>query len=72
MPLLPRPAVLATLTLLLLTCRLPAQPPAAKAADKDKDGWKKLFDGKSLTGWTPSDFHGNGKVIVKDASIKKK
>jgi 3-keto-disaccharide hydrolase len=69
MPRTPRPAVLATLTVLFLTCRLPAQPPAAKAADKDKDGWKKLFDGKSLEGWKASDFVGSGKVHVKDGAI---
>src|SRR5439155_11674076 len=39
------------------------------AAEKDKDGWKKLFDGKSMAGWTASDFGGGGKVHVKDGAI---
>src|SRR5262245_49132833 len=69
MPLIQRPFVLATLIVLLLTRQLAAQPPAAKATDKDKDGWKKLFDGKSLEGWKPSDFFGSGKVHVKDGAI---
>jgi len=69
MPLTPRRAVLATLTLITLIGPVPGQPPAAKAADKDKDGWKKLFDGKSLDGWKASDFFGSGKVHVKDGAI---
>jgi len=69
MPPTPRPAVLATLTVLLLTSRLAAQPPASKTVDNDKDGWKKLFDGKSLTGWTATDFVGSGKVHVKEGAI---
>jgi len=69
MSLIVRAASFVTLTLSLLACRVGAQPPAAKAADKDKDGWKKLFDGKSLTGWTPTDFVGAGKVVVKDGAI---
>jgi hypothetical protein len=36
---------------------------------KDKAGWKKLFDGKSLTNWKSSDFFGTGKVSVKDGAI---
>src|SRR5262245_49024401 len=69
MPLSPRPAILSILSLLVLMGELAAQPPAAKAADKDKDGWKKLFDGKSLEGWKQSDFVGSGKVHVKDGAI---
>lgn len=44
----------------------------APAADKDtlaKDGWKKLFDGESLTGWKSADFFEPGKVQVKDGAI---
>jgi hypothetical protein len=41
----------------------------APAADKDGAGWKELFDGKSLAGWTPGDFYGAGKVPVKDGAI---
>jgi Domain of Unknown Function (DUF1080) len=69
----PRPAfAFATRTLILALLLLAgpglaADPPAA---DKpDKDGWKKLFDGKSLAGWKASDFHGAGKVEVKDGAI---
>jgi hypothetical protein len=69
MPLTPRCALSAVLMLAFLSSRVHAQPPAAKAADTDKDGWKKLFDGKSLTGWTPTDFSGAGKVVVKDGAI---
>jgi hypothetical protein len=65
----PRAIAFALLTLFLLAHRIVAQPPAAKAADKDKDGWKKLFDGKSLTGWKSSDFFGSGMVAVKDGAI---
>lgn len=44
-----------------------ADPPATAASDKD--GWKKLFDGKSLDGWKASDFVAAGKVAVKDGTI---
>src|SRR5437899_2206260 len=30
----------------------------------DKDGWKSLFDGKSLDGWKPTAFRGGGEVRV--------
>jgi hypothetical protein len=43
-----------------------ADPPKA---DKDKDGWKDLFDGKSLDGWKASDFSGSGKVAVEDGAV---
>src|SRR5438874_2246095 len=43
-----------------------ADPPVA---EKDKDGWKKLFDGKTMAGWKASDFGGEGKVHVKDGAI---
>jgi hypothetical protein len=45
---------------------------AVTAADppvKDKDGWKLLFDGKSLDGWKAADYTEAGKVHVKDAAI---
>lgn len=47
-------------------------PPAVSAkavAAPDKDGWKALFDGKSLAGWEASDFAGAGKVHVKDGVL---
>jgi hypothetical protein len=69
MPPARRTAILAMSTLLLLVNAIVAQPPARKAADKDKDSWKKLFDGKTLTGWTPTDFVNSGKVHVKDGAL---
>jgi hypothetical protein len=44
-------------------------PKPAVSSDKDKAGWKKLFDGKTLTGWKSSDFADPGKVLVKDGAI---
>src|SRR4051794_21068174 len=43
--------------------------PAPRGAEKEKAGWKKLFDGKSLAGWKSADFFGKGKVRVKDGAI---
>jgi hypothetical protein len=34
-----------------------------------KDGWKPLFDDKSLAGWKACDFTGAGKVNVRDGAI---
>jgi hypothetical protein len=73
---LPRGAVrgLAALALGLLVAHAPA-PQAAEPAkapagpEKDKAGWKKLFDGKSLAGWKSADFFGKGKAHVKDGAI---
>lgn len=33
---------------------------------KDSDGWKSLFDGKSLGGWKRTEFTGGGKVRVEE------
>src|SRR2546423_13419184 len=33
----------------------------------DKEGWKPLFDGKSLDGWKPTAFRGGGEVRVEKA-----
>jgi hypothetical protein len=42
----------------------------ARAADPEpRQGWKTLFDGKSLDGWRPTDFYKPGKVSVKDGAI---
>jgi hypothetical protein len=48
----------------------PAQPPgkAPPAAKADTDGWKELFDGKSLDGWKAADFGDGGKVSVQDGA----
>jgi hypothetical protein len=37
--------------------------------EKDKDGWKTLFDGKTLDGWKAAQFGGEGKVYVKDGAL---
>ena len=42
---------------------------SAPADDKDKAGWKPLFDGKSLAGWEAANFGGEGEVKVKDGVI---
>jgi hypothetical protein len=51
------------------TCVDAKKPDAAKPAAPDADGWKSLFDGKSLKGWKLTDFIGKGKVEVKDGTI---
>jgi hypothetical protein len=51
---------------LALAAALPADEP--KAA-KNKDGWKLLFDGKSLDGWTGGKFTDAGKVEARDGAI---
>lgn len=33
------------------------------------EGWKPLFDGKTLKGWTITDYAGHGDVEVKDGSL---
>jgi len=44
-------------------------PPKPKGADA-KDGWKSLFDGKSLGDWKSTEFVHGGKVDVADGSIR--
>src|SRR5690242_17815924 len=52
-------AVKLAFAVVLVTAVSPAaQEPAAG------DGWRSLFDGKSLAGWKESDFLGHGKVTV--------
>ncbi|HTU26553.1 MAG TPA: DUF1080 domain-containing protein, partial [Pirellulales bacterium] len=50
-----------------------AEAPAAKSAPdlaKLKSGQSAdMFDGKTLTGWKPSDFAGHGEVKVEDGKI---
>ncbi|MCK5942121.1 MAG: DUF1080 domain-containing protein [Planctomycetes bacterium] len=50
----------AALALLLAACQSPP-PPAA---------WRELFDGATLTGWTPTNFGGEGEVAVRDGAIE--
>lgn len=45
----------------------PGQPTAQVAAAPDKDGWKPLFDGKSLAGWRHTAFAGAADVRVEKA-----
>jgi hypothetical protein len=47
---------------------VPATRPAADAASRAAD-WRALFDGKTLTGWKPSGFAGQGEPEVKDERI---
>jgi hypothetical protein len=47
------------------------KPPAgAGGAPDPAAAWKSLFDGKTLTGWTSSDFAGRGEVKVKDGQLQ--
>lgn len=57
-----RPLALAVLSLVWFV-------PVAGAADADADGWRKLFDGKSLEGWKETDFFKPGKVVVRDGAV---
>jgi hypothetical protein len=46
----------------------PAQPARAPAPN-DKDGWRPLFDSKSLANWNATSFGAEGPVRVKDGQI---
>jgi len=54
-----------------------SQPAAMATPDKgptplkppEGEGWKVLFDGKSLEGWKVTDFAGHGDVAVKDGNL---
>ncbi len=61
-----RPCVIVLGLAVALAAAAPAEPP--RTAD-DKDGWKALFDKKSLEGWKAADFYAAGKVHVKDETI---
>ena len=37
--------------------------------EKDKAGWKPLFDGKSLAGWKEANFGGEGEVRIEKSAI---
>jgi hypothetical protein len=45
------------------------QPPAAAKAEAAPVGWQSLFDGKTLDGWTVTEFGGEGEVRVEDGAI---
>src|SRR5688500_9702340 len=53
------------------TAQAPATKPAAPATKpvQDPDGWKPLFDGKTLTGWEKSDYVASPDPVVKDGVI---
>jgi hypothetical protein len=59
----PRSIVSGLVLALLFASPAGAEPPA-----KD-EGWKSLFDGKSLDGWKAADYFGAGKVEVKDGVL---
>jgi hypothetical protein len=42
-----------------------AQPPA----QVEGEGWRPLFDGKSLSGWRVTDFGGNGRVEIQNGLL---
>jgi hypothetical protein len=45
------------------------EPPKTKPAES-KDGWKSLFDGKTLGAWKSTEFVNGGKVDVDDGAIR--
>lgn len=61
----------AALTVLILlagvACASRAEP--AQPADATEPAWTSLFDGKTLAGWRPSGFGGDGDATVEDGSI---
>jgi hypothetical protein len=42
----------------------PKDSPAKSESKSGDVGWRRLFDGKSLTGWKLSNFAGNGEITV--------
>jgi hypothetical protein len=47
----------------------PAAPAAAIPGPPDKEGWRSVFDGKTLTGWKSTPFGSEGKVEIKDGQL---
>jgi hypothetical protein len=39
------------------------------ATEKDRAGWKALFDGKTLANWKATNFGGEGEVSVKEGAV---
>jgi hypothetical protein len=63
-------AVVIPVLLLVGSALAPAEPTKAPAdAEKDKAGWKALFDGKALGDWKSAKYVNSGKVEVKDGAI---
>ena len=44
-------------------------PPPADDAEADGPEWHSLFDGKTLAGWTPTKFGGEGEVYVEGGRL---
>jgi 3-keto-disaccharide hydrolase len=59
----------ATIALVLAAISSSGGDAKKSATDKDKAGWKTLFDGKSLTGWKEANFGGEGEVRVEGGAI---
>lgn len=47
----------------------PGAPNPAESTDSKAEGWKTLFDGKSLDGWKSTEFGGEGEIFVEDATL---
>ena len=60
-------AALPLASLQAATAAEPAKTPAAPASKADEQGWKPLFDGRSLAGWKRTGFAGGGEVRVQPA-----
>ncbi|MCO6459667.1 MAG: DUF1080 domain-containing protein [Pirellulaceae bacterium] len=57
------------LLLVCLACGLGTRAAADEPPANQRENWKPLFDGKTLTGWKPTRFGGEGEVRVEDGSI---
>lgn len=49
------------------TAEAPAKPKTLPKADKE--GWRTLFDGKTMTGWEATNFGGQGEVTIKEGAL---
>lgn len=63
--------LLPALLLATITCHGDEAPAEKKPGTpgQAKEGWKELFDGKTLKGWTVSEFGGQGEVNVEEGHI---
>ena len=71
---LPALALGLALAFVLELNQLPAQtrderPKSPPAASKPATEWKSLWNGKTLEGWKPADYHAAGKVHVRNGVI---
>jgi hypothetical protein len=51
------------------TARKKPKPSETATTTLNEKGWEKLFDGKTLYGWKPTDFVGQNEVLVEDGKI---